>query len=103
VLDTVDQFDIVIRHAKGRVYAAIPRLSSYARGDIIGAALDALEAKKQEKLAEMEEFGTPALPALCAAGWLYDERPRAGYIGSFALKAAASSIPFLTQRPISPY
>jgi len=49
--------DVVIRSRKGKIFASIPQLSLLAKGATVDAALAALDAKKQELAAELEEVG----------------------------------------------
>ena len=45
-MTSLDQLDIVIRHADGKVIAGIPQIALYATADNAAAALDGLERKK---------------------------------------------------------
>ena len=53
----LDDLDTVIRRKNGKVLANIPQLGLYAKGENVEAALAALDAKKKELAAELEETG----------------------------------------------
>ena len=57
IMSRLDDLDVVIRSRKGKIFASIPQLSLLAKGATVDAALAALDAKKQELAAELEEVG----------------------------------------------
>ena len=92
-MESADQFDIVIRHAKGQVYAAIPQLSLFARGETAEAALKALDSKKQEVLAEARELGEPPIINVGATGSFaaHNQGRPAGDVRTFTIKVAIAT------------
>jgi hypothetical protein len=56
-MSRLDDFDIVIRRKNGKILATIPQLSLYAKGDNVDKAMAALDVKKKELAAELEEAG----------------------------------------------
>ena len=56
-MSRLDELDIVIRRKNGKILASIPQFSLYAKGENVEAALSALDEKKKELAAELEENG----------------------------------------------
>ena len=56
-MSRLDELDIVIRRKNGKILASIPQFNLYAKGENVEAALAALDAKKKELAAELEEPG----------------------------------------------
>jgi hypothetical protein len=89
-MSRLDELDIVIRRKNGKFLASIPRFSLYAKGENVEDALAALDAKKKELAAELEETGGfdileidnhRAAPSRGAPGSTF------GDLGRFAIKA----------------
>jgi hypothetical protein len=56
-MSPLDQVDVLIRRRNGMVFASIPQLNLYAKGDNVDAALAALDAKKAALAADLAEVG----------------------------------------------
>jgi Bacterial membrane protein YfhO len=56
-MSRLDDLDMVIRRRNGKILANIPQLGLYGKGENVEAALAALDAKKKELAAELEETG----------------------------------------------
>jgi outer membrane lipoprotein SlyB len=56
-MSRLDELDIVIRRKNGKTLASIPQFNLYAKGENVEAAVAALDAKKKELAAELEETG----------------------------------------------
>ena len=89
-MSRLDELDIVIRRKNGKILASIPQFNLYAKGENVEAALAALDAKKKELAAELEETGEfeileidnrRAAPSRGAPGSTF------GDLGRFAIKA----------------
>src|SRR5262245_8333973 len=86
-MSRIDELDIIIRHKGGKVVAAIPQLSLYAKADDVHSAITALEQKRTAYFGDLAESG--ALDEL----EVRDYSPRRasprdhGGLGQFALKA----------------
>jgi hypothetical protein len=57
IMSRLDELDIVIRRKNGKILARIPQFSLYAKGENVEAALAALDVKKKELAAALEETG----------------------------------------------
>jgi hypothetical protein len=86
-MSIIDELDIVIRHKSGKVTAGIPQLGVYAKADDVHAAITALEQKRAEFLADLNEAG--GLDDLEVRHYNVGSPPqrRRSELGQFTLKA----------------
>jgi hypothetical protein len=89
IVSRLDDLDVVISSRKGKIFASIPQLSLHAKGENVDAALAALDAKKKELAAELEEAGE--LDTLEIGDQVYPVRrgvtmTAPGGLGQFAIK-----------------
>jgi hypothetical protein len=91
----LDKVDVVLRRRNGKIFASIPQLRLYAKGDNVDAALAALESKKAALAAELEEVGevdSLQVDILAAAGARTRLVQPAGDLGQFIVKTAVVAV-----------
>jgi hypothetical protein len=103
-MNRLDELDIVLRSKSGKIFASIPQLSLFAKGENVEEALAALDEKKKELAAELEEAGE--LDTL-----VIDDRPatlrhaaaanRLGDLGLFVIKTAIVAIAIIAALTVS--
>jgi hypothetical protein len=95
-MSPLDQVDVLIRRRNGRVFASIPQLSLYAKGESVDAALAALDAKKVALAAELAEVGEleplEIAPLSFAAGRPMITTPAPGGYRQFVIKTGIVAI-----------
>jgi hypothetical protein len=93
-MSPLDQADVVIRRRNGKIFARIPQLSLYAKGDSVEAALAALETKKAALAADLAEVGEldtlDIAPLAFAVG--QSAAPAPGGVRGFAIKTGIVAI-----------